>query len=271
MLEFAINLRILVMFIFRIILFFTVLNLFAAGIIESAPALYLKDNLKRAQKDDYIITAQNKNYTLFHIYDKKDDTMTIEEITVPLSRFPRSIKSWKQWISLKAPGNTSWVMYTLNLKTAQMLEFYSLSKNAWFEPNKTDNFLTTLLNLHLDEVALKDRKKVGFPTLPGMTDRRPLWQPRMIVDGTEVLGVSFTAWTTHWPNDGTDLAGKTIEVYVPEQNDKYPSYFPYWLQISGMIGKAKVRIIDSGSKMSSPAPPLEAYKNQVINKKANEM
>ena len=44
-----------------------------------------------------------------------------------------------------------------------------------------------------------------------------------------------------------------IEVYVPHESNKYPAYFPYWLQISGMVGKAKVRIVDSGSQLASPA------------------
>jgi len=257
----------MMMSIFRMILFIMALSFF--GFVQAENVLYLRDNLKRANKGDYIVTAQNKNYTLFHIYDKEDNKMTIEEITVPMSRFPRNMGSWKQWISLRAPGNTSWVMYALNLNTAQMLEFYSLSKNAWYDTTKTDNFLTTLLNLRLKEIPWNDRKKVGFPTLPGMTDHRPLWQPRMVVDGQEIQGVFFNAWTTRWPEDGTDLTGKTIEVYVPELNDKYPSYFPYWLQISGMIGKAKIRIIDSGSKMDSPAAPLGSHRSQVINKRTN--
>lgn len=245
------------MALFRLIIF---IALACVGSIEAENYLYLRDSLKRAQKKDYLVTAQNKNYTLFHIYDKKDDLITIEEITVPMNRFPRQMGSWKQWISMRAPGNTSWVMYTLNLKTAQMLEFFSITKNAWYDVNKTDNFLTTLLNLRLEEVPLDDRKRVGFPPLPGMTDRRPFWQPQMVVDGQVIPGVIFNAWTTEWPKDGSDLSDKTIEVYVPVESDKYPSYFPYWLQISGIIGKAKIRIIDSGSKMDSPSAPLDSHK-----------
>lgn len=231
------------------------------GSIQAENVLYLRENLKRAQKKDYLVTAQNKNYTLFHIYDKKNDFITIEEITVPMNRFPRHMGSWKQWINLKAPGHTSWVMYTINLKTAQMVEFYSLSKKTWYDVNKAENFLTTLLNLRLVEIPPEDRKRVGFPPLPGMTDHRPYWQPKLVVNGQDIQGAFFNAWTTQWPKDGTDLADKTIEVYVPVENDKYPSYFPYWLQISGIIGNAKIRIIDSGTQMESPAAPLDAYKN----------
>jgi hypothetical protein len=240
------------------------LGFFFIVAVEASP-LYLRDNLKLAKTGDYIVTAQNKNYTLLHIYDRKNDTMTIEEITVPSNRFPRSIHSWKQWISQRAPGNTSWVMYTLNVTTGQMLEFYSLSKNAYYDTSQADSFLTTLLNLRLDPVLLEDRKRVGIPPFPGMTDRRPFWQPRMIVDGQEVRGVAFSAWQTEWPRDGSDLEGKFIEVYVPEKNDFYPSYFPYWLQISGMIGSAKIRIVDSGSQMQSPAPPIESRRPHPIN------
>lgn len=246
------------------------LFLFVFGSALADNTLYLRENLKKAHKNDYIVTAQNKNYTLFHIYDIKDDFIIIEEITVPMHRFPRGMGSWKQWLNLRAPNNTSWVMYSINLKTAQMMAFYSLTKNAWFDVNKNNNFLTTLLNLRLEEIPEDNRKRVGFPPLPGMTDRRPFWQPRMVVDGQEIQDVSFNAWTTHWPKDGSDLADKTIEVYVPIENSKYPSYFPYWLQISGIIGSAKIRIIDSGSNMMSPAAPLDSYKNPLINKRSAE-
>lgn len=239
--------------------------------VESAEALYLRENLKRAQKGDFIVTAQNKNYTLLHIFDKNDNKLTVEEITVPLSKFPRNIQSWRQWVNLRAPGNTSWVLYTLDLSTAQMLEYYSVSKNVWYDTSQADSFLTTLLNLRMEPIPLDDRKRVGIPPFPGMTDRRPLWQPRMVVDGLWIEGVEFDAWTTEWPKDSSDLSGKTIEVYVPAKNNLYPSYFPYWLQISGMIGNAKIRIIDSGSHMTSPAPSIESRRpNQLSTKVRSE-
>lgn len=214
-------------------------------------AVYLRDNLKKSKPGDFIVTAQNKTYTLLHIYDKSDQTITIEEVSAPAGKIPKGMSSWKSWIKQNAPGHTSWVIYTIDLTTGKMKENYSFTKNAWYAVSDADNYLSTLLNLRLVKIPLKDRKKVG-PQPDSGPDWRVVWQPRMVVEGKEIPGVEFEGWRTRWPKDSTDLSGRTIEVYVPVENDKYPAYFPYWLQISGVIGKAKIRIIDSGQDLSSP-------------------
>lgn len=227
--------------------------------------IYLRDNLKRAQKGDFIVTTQGKSYTLFHIFDKKNDTLTIEEITIPTSKVNLKNFSWRQLVYQGATGNTAWVTYCINLTTGQMCDFFSYTKNEWCNISQSDNFLSTLLNLRLYRVAKSDRRKIGHPPPPGTIDLRRTWQPQMTVDGRHIEGVAFDAWKTKWPKDNGELSGKTIEVYVPEENDKYPSYFPYWLQISGMIGKAKVRIIDSGTGLVSPTKmPMPVNNNNRI-------
>lgn len=165
--------------------------------------------------------------------------------------------SWKKWVSQRAPGNTAWVIYRIDLKSGKMLDYYSVTKNAWYDMSKVDSFLTTLLNLKLELVPFENRRRVGLPPLIGMKDRRPFWQPQMTVDGFVIPNVPFDAWQTKWPKDNSELSGKTVEVYTPRESNKYPAYFPYWLQISGIIGNAKIRIVDSGSHMDSPIPPLQ--------------
>lgn len=236
--------------------------LFKFFCLQAGEEMVLRDNLQRAHQGDYVVTAQGKTYTVLHIFEKKNDLLTIEEISAPSGRLRQHNTYWKNWIKQGAPGHTSWIMYTIDLKNGKMLEYYSLTKNAWYDTSKTDSFLTTLLNLPLEQVPYQDRRKVGLPPLPGLSDKRSLWQPQMIVEGKEIIGVPFDAWRTVWPKDGSDLSGKTIEVFTPQNSQKYPSYFPYWLQISGLIGKAKIRIIDSGSNMESPAPPLQKQRSR---------
>lgn len=214
--------------------------------------LYLRDNLKRAHTGDYIVTSQNKNYTLLHVYSRDNQKMTLEEITIPIKKFPESMGSWKNWIQNNAPGNTSWILYTVDLNTGKLIDFYSVTKHRSFNVQEANSFLSILLNLPFQLIPLEDRKRVGFPSLPGMTDKRPFWQPQMKVEGREIFGVWFDGWKSRWPRDDSDLSEKTIEIFVPQESNKYPSYFPYWLQVSGIIGKAKVRIVDSGSGLKSP-------------------
>jgi hypothetical protein len=230
------------------LLIITILCLFH-GHLASEESSYLRDNLKRAQPGDYIVTAQNKTYTILHIVDKNNQQLTIEEISVPLGKVCPDGFSWKNWMQQQAPGHTAWVMYNLNLESAQIHDYYSFTKNSWYEMAPAENFLSTLLNLRLSKIPRRELKKIGPAPMGNFPDLRKPWQPKMIVGGREIQGVPFAAWKTQWPKDNSELGGKDIEVYVPEENDRYPSYFPYWLQISGMVGKAKVRIIDSGTGM----------------------
>ncbi len=218
-----------------------------------ADDLFLKDNLQRAQPGDYIVISSNKTQTLMHIYAKNNQILTVEEIAVPESKRSTDL-NWKEWVRQGAPENTSWVMFDIDLRTGQMLRYYSFTKKNWFEIPDADNFLSKLLNLKFTKIPDNARKRVGPKPTSG-PDFRPLWQPRMIMEGKPIQGVAFDAWRTKWPSDGSDLSGKAIEVYLPHDSQRYPAYFPYWLQINGIVGKAKVRIIDSGSQLKSPKKP----------------
>lgn len=226
---------------------------FCFGIMH-AENLYLKDNLQRARPGDYLVVSANKTNTLMHIFSRQGEIMTIEEIAVPESRKSQKMP-WKDWVQNHAPGNTSWVMYDIDLNTGKMLRYYSFTKRGWFEIAEADNFLSKLLNLRLNKVPDKDRKKVGMKLFSGSEESR-FWQPNLVADGKIIRGVKFDAWRTRWPKDNSDLSGKGIEVYLPQDNQLYPSYFPYWLQINGAIGKARIRTIDSGSGLESPKPAV---------------
>ncbi|MBA2369812.1 MAG: hypothetical protein H0V82_12460 [Candidatus Protochlamydia sp.] len=237
--------------------FFLVLSfLFFGREFLPAQRLYLKENLQRARRGDYLVIASNKTQTLMHIYDKQPNVITIEEIAVPEGRAPKRM-AWKDWIQQNAPGNTSWVMYEIDLQSGQMVRYFSFTKNGWYSIPDADNFLSKLLNLSLTKIPEDERKRAGPKSSSG-PDLRPLWQPRMIVDGRPINKVQFDAWRTRWPRDSSELSGRVIEIYLPQESQVYPSYFPYWLQINGAIGRAKVRIIDSGRGLHSPKPPLTA-------------
>jgi hypothetical protein len=219
--------------------------------------LFLRNNLQRAQPGDYIVISANKTQTLMHIHARDNQILTIEEIAIPARKRSPKI-GWKDWVIQGAPGNTSWVMYDIDLPTGQMVRYYSFTKKNWFEIPDADNFLSKLLNLKFNKIPENARKRVG-PRPRSGKDMRGFWQPQMIVEGQAVKGVIFDAWRTHWPRDGSDLSGKTIEIFLPRDRQRYLAYFPYWLQINGVIGKAKIRIIDSGSQLQSPRAPLSTF------------
>lgn len=222
-----------------------------------AEELVLRNNLQAARPGDYLVISANKTLTLLHIFSKRNQIMTIEEIAVPENK--RSSKAtWKEWVQQGAPENNSWVMYNIDLNTGQMLGYYSFTKKNWLEIPEADNFLSKLLNLKFSKIPENARKRIG-PKIKSGPELRSIWQPRMVIDGKTIPGVMFDAWRTKWPRDNSELSGKIIEVYLPSNSQQYPAYFPYWLQINGAIGKAKVRIIDSGSQLQSPKPPLSSF------------
>lgn len=220
-----------------------------------AEEMFLRNNLKLARVGDFIVTTQNKIYTVLLIDNITDSEIAIEEITTPTNCINLSGFSWKNWIAQNAPGHTSWVRYVVDTSSGEMREYFSYTKNSWYSIPEGDNFLSTLLNLKLRKISITERKKVGPPPPSQVTDKRPYWQPKLIFEGRAIPGVMFDAWRTFWPKDKSDLSGKIIEVYVPQNPGVYPAYFPYWLQVSGIVGKAKVHIIDSGRNVQGRGAP----------------
>ncbi len=227
--------------------------------IQLEAATFLKNRLQGSQVGDYIVTAIDNTYTVILIKEKFDHQMSIEEITIPYhrlhdKRFPWA--GWRHWVECGAPGHTSWVMYSIHCNSGNMRQYFSYSNNQWTQMKDVENFLSVLLNSRFVKVPKNDMKRVGVvpPSERNGQDRRRIWTPKMVYEGQVVHGLEFEAWRTRWPRDCSELSGKTITVYLPADERKYPTYFPYWLEIQGMLGKAKIRIIDSGKGLESPRP-----------------
>lgn len=219
----------------------------------SAEELLLKTRFEQAKQGDYIVIAQGKNDTLFHIKNKTPSHITLEEITIPSVKACAFVSTWKEWVESGAPQNTSWILYKLNTEKGEIERYYSVTKQSYFTIAEGDSFLHTLLHLSFYPIPNDQRKKVGLEPRPKQPDKRKFWQPKMIYEGKEIPGVPFDAYYTRWPEDGGPLSGKLIEIYLPVESSKYPAYFPYWLQVRGIIGPGKVRVIDSGQNLRSPA------------------
>lgn len=216
-----------------------------------AQAMTLKERLQEAASGDFVVMAHKKVYTLFHVQDKQAGRLTIEEISVPAARLTFPI-NWQAWLQEGAPGNTNWLLYTVNLASGRVENSYSVADHAWVNLSQ-DHFLSTLLNLPLNRIPDSERKRRGVSQRPGGPDTRPFWQPKLVFGGRPVEGVPFSAWTTRWPKDGSVLSGKWIEAYLPDTDGRFVSYLPYWLQVSGNIQNlATIYIIDSGKNLQSP-------------------
>ena len=231
--------------------FFLIICLFPFFLCAEQSYL-LKQNLESAESGDFVVIAQGNSYTLFHILSVQKPILQVEEITIPSAIACNTVQSWREWVQNNAPQNTSWVHYQIDLSRDEIAHYYSFTKNGSFNVPAADNFLATLLKLKLEPIPYQKRKKVGPPQRGAQNEMRNLWQPKMIVDGQQMQGVVFDAYSTVWPKDGGPISGKTIEIYLPHNAGQYPAYFPYWLQSKGMAGQANVRVVDSGKGLISP-------------------
>ncbi|MCH9627142.1 MAG: hypothetical protein S4CHLAM2_07770 [Chlamydiales bacterium] len=231
--------------------------------------LCLKNKLAEAEPGSYIVTEQNKNFTLIHIHEKNPQSVVIEEVTIPAARFARARLPWRTWFEKGAPGHTSWTMSLVNLNTGTFEESFSFTHQGWINLSNSDSFFTTLLNLQFRPVPENKRRRVGLPPGYNKTDYRPYWNPLLTVDGERIPHIPFVSWVARWPSDGSELSRKYVEIYLPCSVDDpsvpaYPTYFPYWIEVDGKIGSAKVRIVDSGMGARSPKPPLPLRPPELI-------
>jgi len=231
----------------------------APGWARTYPFIHLKDRFVDAEAGDYIVIHQKNNYTLFHIFDTKPNTIVIEEITVPETIIKQYRKknpsfSWKKWILQPDALRSCWALYELSLQTGRISNYYSFNQQSWMDISRVENFLPTLLNLNFAPVPSERRKKVGAPPLAGERDERRLWQPPLVVDGRTIRRAAFDAWEAKWPKDKSPLSSRTVLIYLLSTPANTPAYFPFWIEIPDAPGEDKIRIIDSGKGMASPMP-----------------
>ncbi len=244
--------------------FFFTLCLCISTCLLTIPAfgITLLDEFSKAKEGDFAVFEQQKQITLFRIAKKTDKEMTIEEVTATAK--PADL-NWQAWLTKGAPTHTSWTLSRFDLTTGTIESIYSYGTNEWIQTDSTGNatftFLPTLFTLPLVAVAENDRKRIGPPPESDEHDRRKLWVPKAIFQGKAHL-VPFYVFRVEWPKDVTELSGKAIYLYIPyskeNQSGKFENndclnYFPYWVEVVGKISKVKLRVIDSGKNLTSPA------------------
>ncbi len=224
-------------FLFLSILFFT----------NPLPSLSLGDKVLNGAVGDYIITEQNKLYSLIRIHSLEPSKVIIEEISFPYKALSSDVANW---LKNGALGHTSWSLLEIDLKTNTLQKFFSFTKNSYLAFSPEDSFLLKILDLPLTPISNEERKKIGPPPKEGF-DTRKVWNPPLYFEGKKENAPQFTAYKLIYPKDGSLLSGKKIELFFNKSNDSFP--FPYWGQITDDSEAAlKFRVIDSGRNLFSP-------------------
>lgn len=227
-----------------ILLFFT----------STLSALTLKEKFHRAQPGDFIVTEQSKNYSILFVRAINNDSIILEEITVPEKEIDLHKTNWQTWLAERGPGNTSWISYEIDLDQNCLKESFSYTQNGWLFVQDSDYLLAKLLNLSLDHVWEADRRRIGPAPTDGSPDTRAIWSPTLTIDGKKVSKPKCDVWHGQWPDDKTLMAGCGIDLYFDAQRPTFP--FPFWIEIHSPHYALKIRTIDSGTGLVSPMPLL---------------
>ena len=209
----------------------------------------MQEKLSHAKVGDFIVTAQEGNYSLLCVRSIAAETLVLEEISVPCKQVDLKTVQWKKWAAEKAPGHTSWTLYEIERSTGKLIECFSYSKNGWLYLDESEQFLTRLIALPLTTVPWEERKKIGPQPGVGESDRRAVWNPSLVVEGKKVSKAAFEVLKTTWPDDGSRLSLCNIELYFSEGKPEFP--FPYWLEVQSPHYTFKMRTIDSGHDLIS--------------------
>ncbi len=215
-------------------------------------ALDLKQDVAKAQTGDFIVYTYKQSLVLFRIRENNPPTLVVEEISAPIAA---ASKNWQDWLSHDAPGHTSWTISRINIHSGKVESIFSVDEKRFQNSNPAFQFLPTLFQLTLNPIEPYERKYVGAQPLAGEVDLRRLWLPKIIFE-TKQIFPSVLAYRVRWPKDESELSGKPIDLYLA--SDKGITYLPYWIEVFGGLGKAKISALDSGKELSSPAN-LQTY------------
>ena len=230
-------------------LFFFLLTILS---LSSLHAFKMADRLLEAEKGDYIVTAQDKNYSLLLLREKTTTSIVFEEVSIPCNKIYLPGMDWADWVSLGAPGHSSWIQYEIDPRTLELVECYSCSKKGWLYMEESEHFFSKLLSLNLIKVPQEERKKIGHPPAPGEPDQRPFWTPTLASSSKKVK-IPCETWKTSWPKDDTLLSSCRITLYFPS---KEKSFFPLWIEANNGHFSYSIRGIHLGKNLISPISHL---------------
>ncbi len=209
--------------------------------------------LSKASPGDFVVTHQSGNYSLLVVRSLEKGRLILEEITVPERKVRLNKINWSDWVHNQAPGHTSWIMFEIDLANASLLEGYHLTKRGWLYLQEDDHLLVKLLQLSAERLSSEERKRIGPAPRFGEPDFRPLWSPSIVFEGTKRKDPT-EAWRAQWPNDKSQLSGSRIDAYFNTALPDFP--FPFWLEIYGGHYTEKIRVVQAGKNLHSPAPAL---------------
>lgn len=239
---------------FLLILSFCLSAAYCHDSFEAAQPRTLKEKFAAAEAGSYIVTQQNKTYTLLHLHSLNGNELLLEEISIPAHLVSSPAHDWKNWIEKGAEGHTSWILYAIDLEISRVTECYSFSREVHLSTESMNAFFITLIQLDLAYLPEAERLKTGPSAKAGNARRSKPWGPSMLREGRKIEAPLYDVYTSTWPHDQTELSGKRLILYFDKNSPGFP--FPYWVQAREGAFHFKVQAVDSGKGLRSPKTGL---------------
>lgn len=200
-------------------------------------SMTIKERFESAHEGQYVVTEQNKLTSFMRIQSLSNKRLVLEEISLPSHKAKKI--AWRRWYQDGAKGATSHLLYEIDLEKGACTTVYSPQRNATLT-SSAEQLFTDLIVLSLKPISEKERKRIGPAPQEGF-DMRKIWNPPIVQNGKKLSKVQTKAYKARWPDDGSELAGKFLELYFHEN-----SPFPCWMEISNSAATLKIRLVDSG-------------------------
>lgn len=200
-------------------------------------ALQLIEPLRTAQAGDYFLYNHKKSSALVVVRHVSKKEILFDEIHAPADVFADlQDLNVRTWLSDKAPGHTSWIEVRLDSASGAVKGAFCRLR-AGRLPKEDQHFTTTLLTLPFQKTPLEERRRCGAPQRDNPLPRH-IWEPPT---PQGLKKATSTPYLSHWPKDGSELAGGRIEVYMAKG-----SALPSWIEVRRANLKEHIRLIATG-------------------------
>ncbi len=196
--------------------------------------------LSLAQSGDTVVFDFHHSIAVVHVLSAHRSTVQLRVVTATKDVSSREEgTSYLEWLRHGAHGAISDETITISLDRIGVVHGSDSQKAQW---------LISLLQLELTEVPESQRRRAGPPPMSGEIDLRPMFNPRIVVNGKREASAS-TAFTTKWPEDGSELDSRWLTLYFPVSPNAVRA-FPYWIESPSSA--YHVSVIDSSRGPNAP-------------------
>jgi hypothetical protein len=189
------------------------------------------ERLSELCQDDLVVYSLPRSICIVAVEKREGDTLFFRTVTATKDVSQREgYQTWIEWFDEGASEASTDERFSVQNQTITKLD--GSDQHNWF---------LTLLSLELSPVPNHLRKKAGPKPMAGEHDLRPIWQPKVVVNGFR-FNTPSVALETKWPTDSTALSERPLTLYFPTSKERVHA-FPYYIE--SPTSSYRVEVIDS--------------------------